>query len=156
MIIYIFSYGSLRNPRSRAFTIPGEHFTKETVLRGYVRKFNAPVNGYLYLNIVQKEEIMVPGTLIRVSSDELERVKLREQGYKCVEVGSLIENCSKGLVFAFIAPDKKYPDLKILQSYLNTCLENVPKSERETWLSESIVENEIEDDSGNPMYANAV
>jgi hypothetical protein len=156
MSIYIFSYGSLRNPRSRMLTLPGERFTQETTLRKYVRKFNAPVNGYLYLNIAPRDDGIVPGTLIGVSREELEKTKIREPGYDCVEVFAQIADKPNGLVFAFIAPDKTYPELKIPQSYLDTCLANLPPNERKTWLSDSIVENEIEDDSLAPVYANAV
>lgn len=154
MNIYIFSYGSLRNPKSRAFTLPGEREIVETTLRGYVRKFNAPVDGYLYLNIAQKESGLVPGTLIRVSEDELVRTRLREPGYDCVEVGPSIVDRPKGFVFAFIAPDLSYPALKIPQSYIDTCLAAVPAAERETWLADSIVENAIENDGADPVYKN--
>lgn len=155
MNIYIFSYGSLRNAKSRALTLPGKRETVETVLRGYVRTFNAPVDGYLYLNISPKEGGFVPGTLIRVSGDELERTKLREPGYDCVEVSSYVVDRPEGFVFAFIAPERSYPGMKIPQSYIDTCLAAVPAAERETWLADSVVENTIKDDSADPVYENA-
>lgn len=153
--MYIFGYGSLRNPRSRALTLPGERSVIETTLRGYARKFNAPVNGYLYLNIVQKSDACVQGTLIRVSDEELERVKLREIGYECIDVSQLIENPQALSAFAFVAPNNSYASMKIPRSYINTCLSDLPKSEKDTWLSDTIIENEIEEDSNNPVYVNS-
>lgn len=153
---YIFSYGSLRNPQSRARTLSGERPVTETTLRGYVKKFNTPVNGFLYLNIVPRRESSVRGTLIGISDDELELLKSREHGYECTSVDSLIQDpLLDSRIFAFIAPDKTFPNLKIPRSYINTCLAYLSEPEKTTWLLETIVENEIEEDANNPVYANA-
>lgn len=151
---YVFGYGSLMNPRSRQKTIPGALATTEATLRGYRRKFNIPVDGYLYVNIVPDMSGSVEGVCIQVSEDELNRLKQRERGYACIDVTENITGDVTGRVYAFIAPDKNFPKMKILQSYIDTCLIGIPEEKRRQWLEETIIENKIEDDRDNPKYAN--
>lgn len=151
---YIFGYGSLMNPRSLQKTLPGKTIGKRVCLRGYRRKFNIPVNGYLYLNIIPETGAVTCGVVVAVSDSDLEQLKAREVGYRCFDVSNNIIDEVDGRVFAFIAPDNGYPDLKILQSYINTCLQGVPENEREKWLGETIIDNEIEDDTLEPKYQN--
>lgn len=151
---YIFGYGSLMNPRSLQKTLPGKTIEKRVCLRGYRRKFNIPVSGYLYLNIIPEAGAVTCGVLINVSDKELEQLETREVGYKCLDVSNNIFEEVDGRVFAFVAPDNGYPDLKILQSYINTCLQGVSEDEREKWLAETIIDNEIEDDTAAPKYKN--
>lgn len=156
MKIYVFAYGSLLNPKSLQKTLPGNQTTKHGILLGYQRKINAPVNGYLYLNIISQRDKKLSGMLINVTERELEVLKLREPGYNCVDVSDRIEIRMKGIVYAFIAPDKAYPDLKIPRSYLITCLSGKSESEKKLWLEETCIENEIEEDLINPVYIHAV
>ncbi len=142
------------NPRSLQKTLPGKIIERRARLRGYRRKFNMPVNGYLYLNIVLEEGAVTCGVLVGVSDSDLERLKAREVGYRCLDVTRDILEAADGRVFVFIAPDNDYPGLKILQSYINTCLQGVPENEREKWLEETIINNKIEDDLSSPKYKN--
>lgn len=151
---YVFSYGSLMNPKSRTKTIPNALATTEATLRNYRRKFNIPVDGYLYLNIVPDTSGSVEGVCIQVSDEELGRLKQRERGYACVDVTENITGDITGKVYTFIAPDKNFPGTKILQSYIDTCLASMSEEKRKQWLEETIIENEIEDDRDNPKYAN--
>ena len=142
MRISVFAYGSLLNPKSLKKTLSGNRVTEQASLLGFQRKINAPVSGYLYLNIVPRSGKKVQGMLISVNAQELEVLKLREPG--------------KGGVYTFRAPDKAYPDHKKPRSYLTTCLDGKSASEKKLWLEETLFENEIEEDLTNPVYINAV
>lgn len=151
---YVFGYGSLMNPASLRRTLPGVRLMRKSCLRGYQRKFNAPVDGYLYLNIVSRPGKTVCGVLIAVSAADLKRLKKREIGYRCVEVTTRITERVAGRVVAFIAPDRKYPALGILKSYLRTCLRGVSPRARKRWLRETIIRNPVYDDCSWPKYRN--
>lgn len=151
---YIFGYGSLMNPRSLQKTLPGKRIGDGTDLIGYQRKFNFPAEGHLFLNIVPRKGKKVGGVAIPVTDGELKKIKKRETGYKCVDMTKRIMKKVDGRVFAFIAPDDNFPNLRILRSYLNTCLNGIPEKERAKWLKETIIENVIEEDSADPKYGN--
>ena len=151
---YVFGYGSLTNKRSLQKTLPNKKIAGWAYLVGFRRKFNAPAQDYLFLNIVPKTDRIIKGVLIPVSKEELNNLKKREVGYEAVDVTKNIKYAASGRVFTFIAPDKIYPERKILQSYINVCLEPLPKKEHKKWLEETIIENEIEDDSADPKYKN--
>ena len=153
---YVFGYGSLMNPESARKTLKRRVEARPATLLGYMRKCNAPVNGYLYMNLIPWVGGRVGGVLLLVSWRELAMLKVREVGYECVDVTRCIAGPCVGATFAFIAPDRTLPKLKILKSYLDTCLEGVPLTERTRWLQETIVVNEIEDDSEAPRYVNAI
>lgn len=153
--MYIFGYGSLMNPISLQKTLPGKRQLQGSFLVGYQRKINVPVNGYLYLNIIPNPRMKVRGIAVEINLLELKYLKRREAGYQCIDVSGSIEGWSGKPIFAFIAPDKAYPGMKIPRSYLDTCLRGVPRSDREVWIKETIIENEIEEDLAKPVYANA-
>ena len=155
MQLYVFGYGSLTNPKSVAKTLPGKREVRTAVLNGYQRKINAPVNGYLYLNIVPKNDMRVPGVLIAITSEELETLKHREPGYACLDITDRIDRMVDGKALTFIAPNVAYPNMKIPRSYLRTCLLGASKEEAEQWLQETTIENEIEEDLANPVYMNS-
>lgn len=152
---YIFGYGSIMNKTSLAKTLPGERSTKPATLFGYQRKMNAPVNGYLYMNLVANEEMSVDGVSVPVTAEELERMGSREAGYRAVDVSRQISLPVDLEVIAFLAPNRSYPDMHIPRSYLETCMRDLPKSIREKWLAETIIENEILEDLEDPVYVNA-
>lgn len=152
--LYVFGYGSLMNPKSVARTIPGEREMVRTRLKGYQRRMNVPYGQYLYLNIAPREDIDVVGTVIPVTPEELEMLKVRESGYDCVDVTDLLEDEFDGIVYSFIAPDIPVAELKVPRSYILTCLDGIPAHEREQWLAETILENEIEEDVSSPVYEN--
>lgn len=155
MTIKIFAYGSLMNPESRSRTLPGERRVRKVTLLGYQRKMNAPVDGYLYLNIVPREGMRVKGVLVHIGAHELEGLCAREPGYALVDVTGDIRPAVDGVVCAFIAPNRRYPGMKIPRSYLETCQSNMSPGERETWLRETLIENAFEEDVSDPVYANA-
>lgn len=151
---YIFGYGSLMNQRSLEKTLPGKKIADRVDLIGYQRKFNFPAESYLFLNIVPRAKYIMRGVLISVTDEELKTLKNRETGYECTEVTERIVETVEGRVFAFTAPDGNFPNLKILRSYLNTCLKGVPEKEQAKWIEETIIENPIEEDSNDPKYKN--
>ena len=132
------------NPKSLAMTLQQPKETSRGKMRGYARKFNKKGGSYLYLNIVPQEDVVVEGVLIPVTSGELELLKRREFGYDCVDVTKDIAEKVDGVVYAFMAPDNHYPDMKISKRYIETCLGGLHPSEHEKWLKESIIQNEIE------------
>ncbi len=149
---FVFGYGSLMNPKSLQRTLPGATAVPAQLF-DFQRKFNIPVDGYLYLNIVPKSGKVMEGVCIPVSDEELAKLKSRERGYECVDVSEKISGV-EGVAYAFIAPDKGFPGLKILQSYIDTCLAGVSDEKQNQWIEETIIENEIENDRENPKYAN--
>ena len=142
------------NPKSLELTIPGEREMLSSSLPGYRRRMNKSYENHLYLNIVPREDSYVEGVLVPVTESELELLKVREIGYECVDVTANIVEPVDGAVYAFIAPDAIYPELKIPRSYIDTCLSAVPEDKREKWLLETIIENEIEEDLRDPKYDN--
>ncbi len=157
MDMYIFGYGSLMNLESLRRTLPREHSTIPAILRGYQRKMNAPGKGYVYLNLIQNKDMSVRGVLIPITSEELELLKEREYGYSFVEVSHQLAmpRDTDLPVYAFIAPDDRHHEHKVLRSYLLTCLTALPHEEREAWIQETIIENEIEEDAGDTQEENA-
>ena len=142
------------NPKSVLKTLPGERTTHHATLIGFQRKINAPVNGYLYLNLVPRAGKKVDGVLISITIEELEYLKKREPGYECVDVSSSVEKKIDGTVYTFIAPHISHPKLRVPRSYLKTCLSIIPDVQKTRWLDETIIENEIAEDLNAPVYAN--
>lgn len=155
MSILIFAYGSLINPQSRKKTLQNSKLiADDIILNGYSRKMNAPYRdeGYLYLNIVPKDNSKVEGVVIEVDDSEIEKLKKREEGYNLIEITNKLSRNLKNKVFTFVQPDKYYPEMKVLQSYINTCIKNISKENQKEWLEETIIENEILNDTINPFY----
>lgn len=140
------------NARSREKTLPGEREVRFVRLLNYQRKLNAPVDGYLYLNIVKAPGKSVPGVLIPVTSSELGGLTAREPGYERVDVTKQLDEEVNGEVYAYMAPDLAYPDMKIPRSYIQTCIRDFSDVDAQTWISETIIANEIEEDMENPVY----
>lgn len=147
MELYVFGYGSLMNPMSLARTLPREHTFHPGVLPGYKRRMNLRYEEHVFLNIVPREDSAVDGLLIPITEDELELLKEREEGYDCVDITSLLREKIDGIAYAFIAPDVSYPDLTIKRSYILRCLGGVHPDRQEQWLADTIIENEIDEDS---------
>ena len=69
----------------------------------------------------------------------------RESGYDCVDVTKDIVEQVDGVVYAFMAPDNDYPEMKISRRYIQTCLGGIDPAEHDEWLKSSIILNEIEE-----------
>ncbi len=146
MQLYIFGYGSLMNPMSLARTLPREHTFHPALLPGYKRRMNLRYKEHVFLNIVPREGSVVDGLLIPINENELETLKIREQGYECVDITSLLHDKVDGTAYTFIAPDVSYPDLTIKRSYILRCLGGVAPERHGEWLADTIIENEIDED----------
>jgi cation transport regulator ChaC len=147
MELYIFGYGSLMNPMSLARTLPREHTFLPATLPGYKRRMNLPYEDYLYLNIVPHDESAVDGLLIPIAEHELELLRERERGYECVDITNELAEPIEGTALTFIAPNASHSTLKIKRSYLLRCLGGVHPDRHETWLNETIIENDIDEDA---------
>src|SRR3989344_765344 len=156
--IYVFGYGSLMNIQSLQRTLPRKTIARRAHLVGYRRKFGVymPQAKCLALNIIPEKDSVVEGVFIEVSDADIEYLKKREIGYNCTDVTDNIRENVDGHVFTFIAPDRDHPDAKIFKSYLETCLGGVPTEMRDQWLKETIIINQIEDDTAEPKYSNAI
>ncbi len=151
----VFGYGSLMNARSVHETLPRVHYLSRATLSGYQRKMNASCDGFLYLNIVPHEGALVEGVVLLVDEADMEELRLREEGYAAVDVTASLLPAQNECVVAFIAPDVSYPKLTILKSYLDICTEGMSEQERAVWLADTIIENPVLDDAGDPLYISA-
>jgi cation transport regulator ChaC len=139
---YVFGYGSILNPASMAKDIDPKHFVGWTVLEGYERIFNVPVEGALALNLRECEGKSVEGVLIEATDEVMKALEKREKGYSAISVTSNSKNID-GEVVAFLAPQTDNPEMHILQSYVDECVVGVPISLRKQWIEDSIIENPI-------------
>ena len=146
MTIYVFGYGSLMNPMSLARTLPREHTFHPAVLPGYKRRMNHRYKDHLFLNIVPRDDSCVDGLLIPVNENELETLKIREQGYACVDITTQLQNAIDGVAYTFIAPDVSYPsEFTIKRSYIDRCLGGVAPERHDEWVRETVIENTIDE-----------
>ncbi len=158
---YMFGYGSIMNKTSLAKTIADPSDAIPAELQGYQRKCNALClevrdgHSYLYMNIVPNESMSVHGMLVPVTDEELTLMKEREAEYTAVNVTSQISPAIEGEIVAFVAPDAPRPDYKIPRSYLDTCTRDMDEVEREQWIADTIIENEVVEDLDDPIYENA-
>ena len=146
---YVFGYGSLMNAESLQTTLPEKQITSWTTLQGYRRAFNkAGRRGHRYLNLKPDPTSHVTGVLVKVTEDELEALKRREEGYNMVDVTEQIEATpsADAVVYAFIAPP--FNELKISGSYLKKVLAALPLEEQEQWLKETDFEGAEIDEEG--------
>jgi len=152
----IFAYGSLVNPKSRSQTLSKRSscLCEDAVLKNYSRKLNAPYenDGFLYMNIVPKVGRNINGVVIKVSKEDLPSLIEREKGYELTNVTKSLSEKYDEDVFAFTQPDTQYPEMNVLQSYINTCLASVAQDKQAMWLSETIIDNEIFNDTKDPIY----
>lgn len=153
--LYVFGYGSLMNPKSLALTLPGKRRSSPATLKGYRRVCNVPVNGYAYLNLEEKENSTVVGTLIAIEPYELKALAVRERGYDMVDVSGVVPD-AQGLTYAFIAFTDCDETIPVPRSYLNTCLSGVETIERKRYLQEMRIPGGIYEDLENPVYENYV
>ncbi|MDP3880985.1 MAG: gamma-glutamylcyclotransferase family protein [bacterium] len=151
--MYIFFYGSLINLKSREQTLKTSKVVSKAKLEGYQRKMNAPYkDGYLYLNIVPRSDSVVDGVVIKISDKDLPFLELREKGSAKVDVSKQLAPKPNFPVYAYLQEDKKFPKMKILQSYINTCTNGLSEKEKTQWLKTTIIGNDVIDDTGNPIY----
>lgn len=104
------------------------------------------------MNIVKNPAMSILGVVAEVSLEDFPKLQAREEGYEQVEVTGELSVPFEVPVFTFIAPDQHHGDKKAYKTYLDTCLGGVPKEHHQTWLKETIIECEILDDSGRPLY----
>jgi len=109
----IIAYGSLMNQASLESTL-GRPAQLQTIgVPGYRRVFNAPFDGFAFLNLQR-----VPGSSLDAAWFELseaETAKFAEREARS-ELLELVPGC-----YAFVWPNRLTRDLPVLQSYINVC-----------------------------------
>jgi hypothetical protein len=80
---YIFGYGSLICPRSRALTAPtlAQRAVIPVRVQGLERIWSLPFRGLTFMGIRQRRQAECVGVLIPVNDEELAQFDLRELGY---------------------------------------------------------------------------
>ena len=109
----IIAYGSLMNQKSLESTLQRAAKLRKLNLSGWIRVFNAPFDGYSFLNLVKKPDATIKVAYFVISRSELKKFSLREEGSELIEV-------EPGF-YAFIWPENKTKFLPVLQSYINVC-----------------------------------
>lgn len=155
--IYIFGYGSLLNPASRARTFRERRVFTDVILHGYQRKLNATSELWdnIYMNIVPNDTMSIRGVVVEIPRIDFPKLLEREKGYEPVEVTSQLSIPFTAPVFTFVAPDQPHGNKQAFQTYIDTCLGGVPMAEHEVWLSETIIECEVFDDRQTTRYRDA-
>lgn len=153
MHTYIFGYGSLLNPKSRACTFSEVHLIEAVTLCGYERILNAATEAdkYVAMNIRPCASKSVAGVVVAVSEPCLHKLKEREAGYEMIDVTENISHDVGKPVFTFMMSNSMCEGKVASHAYLETCLGGVPETEREVWLQETIIEHDIFDDRKAPL-----
>lgn len=157
MQLAVFGYGSLMNPASLAKTLPLPRTMYRAALIGFERICNAPVDGYAYLNVRRQATRSVEGVLMPVIPEEIDRLKMREVGYACVDVTQWINYANDlprrpNIIFAFMAPDIDYPGLLVPRTYIRMCLQGIHPEKHDQWLRETIIPHGVHEDECEPQH----
>jgi len=88
---------------------------RKTTLNGWVRVFNAPFDGYAFLNLQKCSCKTIEVAYFEIEPWEIKKFAKREAGSDLIEV-------KKGYI-AFVWPANKCQDLPVLQSYIDVCEE---------------------------------
>ena len=142
-MIYVFGYGSLMNLDSVRTTSVSAGAGEWCTLFGYQRKCNAihPDFPDVAMNLVVNQSSSVIGRIILFPEIDLPALLQREVGYEMVAITKKLDQSFPQPVYTFIAPDRPTQQGKFVRkAYLDICLDALPESQREQWLSETIIE----------------
>lgn len=128
---YVFGYGSLINPESRART----GYTGATTpvrVGGFQRAWNFvyPKGRMTALGVIPREKATTNGVLVEIPEAELPLFDQRESGYKRVVVGRVDitglndQRVPEGMFWIYVPTDPGFPslDCPIAQSYVDVVL----------------------------------
>jgi len=110
----IIVYGSLMNRSSLESVVGRLAPLSKIIVSGWKRVFNAPFDGYAFLNLTPAAESMIEAVYFELDSTELELFSEREAGAQIVEI-------VPGF-YAFVWPESYCRELPALQSYMDICL----------------------------------
>jgi hypothetical protein len=111
----LIAYGSLMNQTQVTATLGRPAALTPLELPGYARVFNAPFDGYAFLNLVEAPDTTIEVATFTIEPPELARFAEREAGSQLVPV--LPD------YYAFVWPMDRTAELPVLQSYLAVCAE---------------------------------
>jgi hypothetical protein len=139
----IIAYGSLMNQKSLEKTLGRPAKLTNITLKGWARVFNAPFDGYAFLNLQQSPGKTIKVAYFEIYADEIAKFAKREAGSDLVEV-------KKGY-FAFVWPAGKCQTLPVLQSYIDICRQGAVDLEID-FQNNTILPIKILDDRQAPKY----
>ncbi len=138
----IVAYGSLMNRSSLEKTLERQTELAPIQIHGFRRVFNAPFDGYGFLNLVPSDGSVVEAAYFELVPHELEKFKKREEG-------SVMCECTPGF-FAFYW-EHGQDNLPVLQSYIDVCESGANELGIDMWKSTNPIQT-IEDDRSKPKY----
>jgi hypothetical protein len=111
----IIAYGSLMNQAQLTSTLGRPARLRPVELPGYARVFNAPFDGFAFLNLIEAAGTAIEVASFEITPRELPRFAEREAGSQLVPV--------LAGYYAFVWPEECTAELPVLQSYLAVCAE---------------------------------
>jgi len=141
--VNIVAYGSLMHRPSLESTLRRPASLTRMSLPGWRRVFNAPFDGYSYLNLRPASGAIVEAAYFELDSAELGLFDEREAGSELVEV---IPAC-----FAFVWPMAYCRELPVLRSYIDVCRRGADKIGID-FINGTDWPGVILDDSVDPIY----
>jgi hypothetical protein len=139
----IVAYGSLMNRISLERTMKRPVKLSEIIISGYRRIYNAPFDGFSYLNIQYQQGITMEAAYFALHADEIELFKERE-------AGSLLVGVLPGY-FAFQWPLTLCKELSVPRSYITICEQGARELGINMWKG-TLLPKEITEDTGDPVY----
>ena len=109
----IVAYGSLMSRSSLESVVQRPSPFSKIIIPGWKRIFNAPFDGYAFLNLQPKPDSKIEAVYFDLDPTELQLFAVREAGAELVEV-------TPGF-YAFIWPEDYCRELPALQSYIDIC-----------------------------------
>lgn len=139
----IIAYGSLMSQKSLEKTLKRPTKLIKIRLCGWTRVFNAPFDGYAFLNLQKSDGETIETAYFKINPDEIAKFAEREAGSDLTEV--------KPGYFAFIWSTDKCQNLPVLQSYVNICEQGAISLKINFWIGTRKPKKTV-DDQKNPKY----
>lgn len=139
----IIAYGSLQNRESLEATLGRPATYSRTKVVGYEKVFNAPFDGYAFLNLQKNPSASFECMYFTIQPNELYRFDAREAGSTLIEIMPDF--------WAFIWPDSYCRTLPVLQSYIDVCESGYAQNKLDFWES-TVMPGAIVNDRKQPLY----
>ncbi|HEX3082842.1 MAG TPA: gamma-glutamylcyclotransferase family protein [Candidatus Saccharimonadia bacterium] len=139
----IITYGSLMNQASLEVTLGRPAMLTKIVIQGYRRVFNAPFDGYAFLNLASDLSAFLEAAWFEIEEAELSKFAVREAGSQLVKV--------RPGFMAFIWPQSATQNLPVLQSYINFCEQGAQALDID--MKRGLIKpRRIRNDTAQPLY----
>jgi hypothetical protein len=139
----IVAYGSLMSRRSLERTLKRPAILNKIIIPGYGRIWNAPFDGFSYLNLQYKQGFTMEAAYFELRANEIELFKERE-------AGSILLEVLPGY-FAFQWPLALCEELAVPRSYITICEQGAWELGINMWKA-ALSPKEIIEDNDNPVY----